>query len=409
MLIFSAFVSCHIESADSEDLTALEIQTSPGEKILYVNFNRSASEKIPAQEMNLLVSADGLCSDHNDPCSRNTLPYSEPDSSSEFNSFICGSTKKKIYADEFSTFTLQAKKESDNTACLVWSSGEPSVPDNFFQSTVNLAHKIYEEETLDFGKEKELTNCDTFNALNIVLYDITENSVAGFYSKNDLLPKSEDPRSNYGKYIYLDNILCTDEKIASSTLAHEIMHMKTHSNFIQTESWFSELLSMIAEDYYADGPSSKNRLDDFYRNHYLLGIDQWRNLDPHSYSKTYAFGLWISNFFGGKKFIQEIYKTGKNTGLSNMDAILFAAEKITGKKYSSQEIFKLFIKNCADKIKTEYKYTLNNLQTAQLQSHGFMIHYAGTAEKEKAVLYFKKKKNPNEEIIIYSGDRTYVF
>lgn len=403
-LIVSAFVSCSMKSVDSDDFSAVRIQTSPGEKIYYANFNKSATEKIPSQDMSLLLFADGLRSAQPDAYSK-----AISNACSEYDDFICGTTKRKIFTDEFSTLTLQAKKESSESVCLVWSAEEFDSSKISFNSMAELAHKIHAEETLDFGKDKPIEKSETHDALNIVLYDIEEDSVAGFFSKSDFLSKSENPKSNYGKYVYLDSMLCVDSETAATTLAHEIMHMKTYSNFLQTDSWFSELISMLAEDYYADGSNSRTRLTDFYRNHHLLGIDQWQNLNPHSYSKTYAFGFWLSNYFGGKEFIQKLFETGKSTGKSNMESILLAAEEISGKKFDQQKIFKLFIKDCVDQIKNSEDSAFGNLQAAQLQSHGFMIHCAGIAEDENAVLYFNRKKNSNEQIIIYSGDQTYVF
>ena len=162
---------------------------------------------------------------------------------------------------------------------------------------------------------------------------------------------------------------------------------------------------MLSESLFTENPNEQGRINLFNNQYHLMGIDEWEDLNSLSYAKTYAFGKFLYDSFGEKNFIREVCLAGNKENLSNMNAIISSIEKNTGKHFNQDQIFKLFIKDCVSKIdfRSGPSAFLNSYKS-ELHAHGFMIHYAGIAEEDSVTLIFDKSTNPDEEILIFTGD-----
>ncbi len=347
----------------------------------------------------------------------------------------------------------------------------------------------------------------TGNLVNIVIYDIgndytksrhdTSNSkskddecgVAGyfyakdFYQQNDV-SSNAIKYSNEGKFFYVDAAFCNYSGLNSkgvlydgvnngnsvsdtiiSTLFHEFQHMidfaQKNVNGVEVETWYNEMLSMLAEDMMAEQLNLTDReapwgarFPLFNQAYYCSGIDEYRDNSSsdsvYSYSMAYTFGAWLAREYGGPKLVSLISKNQK----SGMDSIKSAIEELTGESLSSRQIFKRFIqsvvfyddfaeknnlytlnKDAKNDITTDgfkstmkahsifeddYKHAistqssestyvkgpliLSNSYTIDLRPHGFIIHNIGIATSDTVTLTFSQQQSLNEQVMIYIQD-----
>ncbi|MCR5218497.1 hypothetical protein [Treponema sp.] len=238
---------------------------------------------------------------------------------------------------------------------------------------------------------------DTGSLVNIVIYDIgndysddnTSGIVGYFYSKDYWVPcdnsSSMAMYSNEGKYFYLDSSFCnyvsssssSDSKsvryagvqdsdgnsIASdtalTTLFHEFQHMINYyqKGYGSVETWYNEMLSMLAEDMFAtnlgvsddDAPWGA-RLPTFNAYYYVSGIDEYLGEDDDmsdlavfSYSTAYTFGAWLAREFGGPELISSI----SQNDYTGMESIRKAIYELTGENLSANQLRRRFIQACA--------------------------------------------------------------
>lgn len=388
--------------------------------------------------------------------------------------------------------------------------------------------KLYNHERTVFGEEGEYLihqtgpengyvsdtlmqdgDSPTGSLINIVLYDIgndyaddNSNSTVGyFYSKDYWIPSSNSTTyarySNIGKYFYIDSSFCnyisskssssnkavkyagvkdsSNKSIASdtalSTLFHEFQHMINYNqkDYGEVETWYNEMLSMLAEDMFAtnlnlnqDDTPWGAHLPSFNTYYFVSGIDEYRKdaLEAFSYSTVYTFGAWLAREFGGPEFISLISKNK----LTGMESIRDAIYKSTGENISANQLRRRFIQSCVfrnDFALAHDIYTLNKDAGGQitddgftsimnaidifsedyassddpfdkqlgpaiygnysyptsiisngtrytlsdLRPHGFQIHYAGLATSDTVTLNFTKQKNSNEDVIIFIQDK----
>lgn len=347
----------------------------------------------------------------------------------------------------------------------------------------------------------------TGNLINIVIYDIgndykksrddtsnsnsKECSVAGYFYAKDYYQQDDSSSSvikysNEGKFFYVDAAFCNYSGVNSdsttalydgvnngnsvsdtiiSTLFHEFQHMinfaQKNVNGVDVETWYNEMLSMLAEDMMAEqlGLTDREapwgaRFPLFNQAYYHSGIDEYRDnssgYSVYSYSTAYTFGAWLAREYGGPKFVSLISKNQK----SGMDSIRSAIEELTGESLSSRQLFKRFIQSVVfydDFAKTNNLYTLNkdaendittdyftstmkahslfeddykyeistksldstyvkgplvlsNGYTVDLRPHGFIIHNIGIATSDTVTLTFSQQQSSNEQVMIYIQD-----
>jgi len=412
--------------------------------------------------------------------------------------------------------TATDTKEGFTEKCLLWvdddcytsstSSGK-KINTAVAQNLADTFAKQYYHERYVFGNEcDKLINPATDTAdydmtsysptstyVNIVVYDIGSDygksskeqcGVVGyFYAKDYYKEKAsgyKDARkySNVGKYFYVDAAFCNLSGSDStgylyngngtkasdtviSTLVHEFQHMidfnqKNISNKVAPDTWYNEMLSMMAEDMMqttlgttdAEAPRGA-RLPMFNQYYYYSGITDYLS-DSYaiiSYSTAYAFGAWLARTYGGPKLISEISKNKK----VNFDSIIAAIKKQKDETVTVKELMNKYMQACV--FRTDFSFTNSlptfhqdasdaityNGQTSQmtaidlfsnsykwtsdettyfigpilasktdqieLRPHGFLFHALGSTTDNSVDLVFPPRRNANEVIYIYVQDK----
>ena len=363
----------------------------------------------------------------------------------------------------------------------------------------------------DKANSTTLSESDTFEAMstannptstyvNIVVYDIgndfsnsttTQSGIVGYfyakdYYKAEAASYYNDVRdySNDGKYFYVDAGFCnlsgtdssgnylyngkTDSsgnQVASdtviSTLVHEFQHMidfnqKNISNGVTPDTWYNEMLSMMAEDMMqtslgtsdAEAPRGA-RLPAFNKYYYYSGITDYLdgNYAVLSYSSAYAFGAWVARTYGGPELIS---KMSQNSTVG-LDSVIAAIKEQTGTSVTIDSLMEQYLQACVfrtsfassyslptfnkasgnpityngetsemtaiDLFSTDYKYTndsttyytgpilASSTQQVDVRPHGFLFHTIGSSTNSTVVLAFTTRKNSSEEIYVYVQDK----
>ena len=188
--------------------------------------------------------------------------------------------------------------------------------------------------------------------IQILAYDIVDSngndSIAGyfwskdFYTQDELELWSNRPRTNLAEIFYINAIhVIKSPDFMGPLLIHELQHMinwneKFVRNNVRSETWYNEMLSMMAEDiispmigipqtnWYHPMPSSMYR---FLDRHYLVGITDWGSSSniSDSYAKAYAFGAYLMRNYGGP----ELFRSMLSNNTTNIDSINMALSEFS--------------------------------------------------------------------------------
>lgn len=270
---------------------------------------------------------------------------------------VVGTATKNLYlygANGTHKSTLRAK----GTHCYVW------VVDEYFDATADgpkvntstaeaLAAKFdqlcgYMRDI--FGTEKDVAGSDTGSMINIVVYDIggdyEKDKLSGVYG---LFYSADYNGRNLGKYFYVDSYFSHNaltKRDMYSTLAHEFQHLINYSHNGITETWYDEMLSMLAEDMLQDKIATQgtmnNRVDDFCAGYWNAGLKEWRGGDYvyFSYAMSYMFGSFLVRNYGGPALVHAIATSDKK----NEASILEAIKSVEGSEKTFDELFNEFVK-----------------------------------------------------------------
>jgi len=187
--------------------------------------------------------------------------------------------------------------------------------------------------------------------IQILIYDIDGDytptqtgGTVGFFWAKDYYTDAELARygykSNYAEIFYLDaHFLDKYPDTVYSTLVHEYQHMinfneKTIKKNLASETWYNEMLSMLAEDVIgplvgiptsSSGHVIKERIPLFLDSYWMCGVDQWLSGSNViiSYSNVYAFGAYLIRNCGGPALIKEMLSNNK----ANHDSITLALKQ----------------------------------------------------------------------------------
>jgi len=197
--------------------------------------------------------------------------------------------------------------------------------------------------------------------IQILVYDIgysTSGTTLGYFWAKDMrIDVGLGQRSNAAEMFYLNgnpNVFTGFGPDALySTLVHEFQHMINYSQktpkLLASETWYNEMLSMMAEDVISPliGITSsstrhpiKSRIPTFLTKYYLAGITEWgtsgNTLD--SYSILYAFGAYLLRNYGGASLLKEILANNS----TNIDSITAALKTAAGSGLSFGDAFRRF-------------------------------------------------------------------
>ncbi len=220
--------------------------------------------------------------------------------------------------------------------------------------------EIYEKETALFGDKYQGESANdqimqySDKKISILLCDI-ENDEArgrwgGFFSPSNY---SKDVGNKIELLVVDSWFYNKAEEDSLSTVVHEFNHLLNYCNKvikynIQFSNWYTELLSMLAEDFFKEDlgvkfeNSSQSRLLTFMKGsyHYGFGIP-WNNNDQSitlCYANVYAFGAYLARNYGGAELIYEI----ATNEYVDEESIVKAVNKVNGTNYTFEELFNEF-------------------------------------------------------------------
>jgi hypothetical protein len=177
--------------------------------------------------------------------------------------------------------------------------------------------------------------------VQILVYDFVSGDltistpIAGFFSSGDYYPTAIYADSNQAEIFYIDSDdLDESPNGIYSTLIHEFQHMinfnvKYARNGNLSETWYNEMLSMMAEDIISpligipptdSGHPVAGRISTFLQNYDLEGISEWGG-DLASYSKGFGFGAYLARNYGGAALLRKILQT-PSANIASLDTAL---------------------------------------------------------------------------------------
>jgi len=253
---------------------------------------------------------------------------------------------------------ITASLEASETYCDIWVDMEVINNSNLTaQDFLDLAKKFDEiyplaTKLLGFENGGDPEEPDNYGGIDgrpqiqILVYDINygadiknEGGILGFFFGIDQYPQSfwdslpgliaansfgfSRMRSNEAEIFYIDSgFLELRPNTVHSTLIHEFQHMV---NFYQkvmkkarvTETWYTEMLSMLAEDVIGPlvgidpaGHPINTRIPLFLDIYDWFGVDKWHavrdEMFAYTYSTVYAFGAYLIRNYGGPELIKEM-------------------------------------------------------------------------------------------------------
>ncbi|GMO49893.1 MAG: hypothetical protein Pg6C_13020 [Treponemataceae bacterium] len=268
-----------------------------------------------------------------------------------------------------------ATLKKNGTYCRIWVDNEHfgTGSTQINQTAVdNLAAKfdlIYQKETAFFGYEYGggpggNGGIDGDPLIQIFVYDIDFDVTPGggtlgfFWGKDEYTQDNlrwqgysdSQLRSNAAEIFYVDAYFTKIlPNTMYSTLAHEFQHMiQFNEKFIKkglnSESWYNEMLSMLAEDMLdrhiginppADittysGHPIYERIPRFKNFYWASGVTDW--LSGYnvyfSYSNAYAFGAYLVRNYGGAKLLYEMAHNDY-ANIASVNAALASTASIT--------------------------------------------------------------------------------
>ncbi|MDR1468937.1 MAG: hypothetical protein LBT00_06555 [Spirochaetaceae bacterium] len=296
---------------------------------------------------------------------------------SDFASAQAVGDTKQVYADVSPTVDVPTLKTATlkkiGTHCKIWvvnsnfgDSSQPPTGDTPSDNKINqtqindLADKfdtIYPLETNLLGYENGggpggNRGMDGDSHIQILVCDIDgdfgnhPNGITmGYFYAVDEYENEVYYYSNEAEIFYLDaEMLDKEPDTAYSTLIHEFNHMinfnvkvlQQGNKWSNWESWYTEMLSMLAEDVIGPlvgidyDPSSRNgnvineRIPYWLYRYASAGVMQWDNGNPLPYYESnYAFGAYLVRNFGGPELLSAIAQSSLG-GKASLDAALKA-------------------------------------------------------------------------------------
>jgi len=288
-----------------------------------------------------------------------TNKYSEGDT---MNFWVQNQDPQQYNENDFRT--IKATLKVQGTYCNIWvDNAIDTLAKDDIKALAETFDKIHPYATTLLGYEYGggeggSGGIDGDTQIQILVHNITAVSpnVLGYFwgkdeYKQSVLDKEklEFLKSNEMEIFYIDSGFLKDyPKLTYSTLIHEFQHMihfnqKTIKRNKNSEDWFNEMLSMLAEDVIGpkigilprddqEGPSDGHPIDEriplFLNVYDWFGIDEWDGWA--SYSIAYAFGAYLIRNFGGPELIREMLFNE----WVNQNSITQAIQKLTLNSYS---------------------------------------------------------------------------
>jgi hypothetical protein len=271
------------------------------------------------------------------------------------------STTKKFYVDispETTAFELKsATLRKIGAYCKVWVIDEYYGGGGVSQSNVKDIAEIFDEiyplETNILGYEYGggpggNGGMDGDPKIQILLFDIDGSgggaTTYGYFYPGDEFARGDTyPHSNEAEIFYIDSVIAaTNSAAIYSTLIHEFNHMINFNlkvlqggDYISwnTEVWYTEMLSMLAEDIIGPlvgifrddlGHVINVRIPSWIKKYADLSVMYWppsSSAALYYYASNYAFGAYLMRNFGGPALFSAIAKSN-SSGRGSIDGFM---------------------------------------------------------------------------------------
>jgi hypothetical protein len=199
--------------------------------------------------------------------------------------------------------------------------------------------------------------------IQILVHSIVDASgvvqAAGYFWSKDFFEQYQlsTQRTNLAEIFYINaGSINNAPDYMYSALVHEFQHMinfnvKYVKHEERSESWYDEMLSMMAEDVISPligiGPTNwyhkiRQEIPTFLKNYYTVGITEWGTGTPNevstSYAKGYAFGAYLLRNYGGARILKEML--GNNS--TNIDSVTAALKRVVGSELNFEEALRRY-------------------------------------------------------------------
>ncbi len=276
-----------------------------------------------------------------------------------------------VFSDSDPQFIGRARTAEmvyEGVYCYIWTfKDEPEdskMSEEEIKTFADAFDKIYLKETALCGETfKGEVNSELYNVItpdekvSLVLYDIGSDKNGFFYGYfSSSMYYTNQSGENAMEAIFVDSYCAKQEKLLPaliSAVAHEFNHLlnyvqKTLKYGLGCESWYTEMLSMVTEDFLMEdlnvdlNNSPQTRLINFINGSYNYGFKNWYFNDQFitrgNYANAYAFGAFLARNYGGAALIHEI----ATNEFVNEESVVKAVNKINGTNLSFDDLIKQF-------------------------------------------------------------------
>ena len=157
---------------------------------------------------------------------------------------------------------------------------------------------------------------DSDPKIQILAYSIGS-SVGGYFHTKDNTTTNQ--YSNKAEMFYIStNYVNSSPNLIYTVLIHEFQHMICYNRKWMTPTWYTEMLSAMAEDIIGPlvgiAPSNPDhviryRMPSFLTSYNQVGIAEWDSNNIASYGKGAAFGAYLLRNYGGAELLKAILDT----------------------------------------------------------------------------------------------------
>jgi len=345
-------------------------------------------------------------------------------------------TETKNIIDTFGNYSGMAELRYDGSYCYVWTyleeDKESSLDDSEIKAFADKFDSLYEKQIALCGPKYDgkpavsgiIKNPD--KKVSLMLCDIGRDkscgSVYGYFAPNNYY---DNINSNRMEIIFVDSYyvkkLGENNGALFSTIFHEFNHLLNYCNKtlkygLYCESWYTEMLSMLCEDFFdaelglTREESVHNRLGRFVAGSYTDGFGNWKNESDSvgkKYANAYAFGAYLARNYGGAALVHEIM----TNEYVNEESVVKAVNKINGTSFSFNDLFEgfpLLLANC-DNSNKEFP-SLNKSTSDKLEGITYELSAINLSDFiEGGVVVTNNPDNASDEAFDSYGFQFYSF
>jgi len=259
---------------------------------------------------------------------------------------------------DYDNSRIVARMVAEGEYCYIWQDDEAlpnaKLSEEEIKEFITKFDAIYLKQTNLCGPKYDGTSkyeniINPCKKISILLTDIKPDVFGGFFRPYDYVSANDSAKM---EVIVVDSVEAKNKEKVSmlySTLVHEFSHLLTFVNKnlkygLNYETWYTEMLAMITEDFFMQDlgvdyrNSSQARLEAFVTGGYIYGFKNWAKDDsPYlncSYSNAYAFGAFLARNYGGAKLIHEIC----TNEYVNEESVVNAVNTINGTSKTFSEL-----------------------------------------------------------------------